>query len=252
MSRRKPSPQLIQDANQQQFKKGNNRLQPKISDLDIFDPLTPTQKAFYDAYPTSSCMLLHGSAGTGKTFIALYKALEEVLDKGTSYSKVVVCRSAVASRDIGHLPGNEVEKTEVYMRPYIDMCQELFPDKQQAFERLQESKRIDWMITSFIRGITLDDAIIIVDECQNMNDMELNSIMTRIGHRSKVVFAGDFKQSDLYSKRNDMSGLQKFMVIADLMPSFKVFEFTPEDIVRSDIVKEYILAREQYEAQYTT
>lgn len=196
-------------------------------------------------------MLLHGSAGTGKTFIALYKALEEVLDKGNPFNKVVVCRSAVASRDIGHLPGNEMEKTEVYMRPYIDMCEELFPDKHQVFERLQESKKIDWMITSFVRGITLDDAIIIVDECQNMNDMELNSIMTRIGQRSKVIFAGDFKQSDLYAKRNDMSGLKKFMVIADLMPSFKIFEFTPEDIVRSDIVKEYIIAREQYEEQYS-
>jgi predicted ribonuclease YlaK len=196
-------------------------------------------------------MLLHGSAGTGKTFIALYKALEEVLDKGNPFNKVVVCRSAVASRDIGHLPGNEMEKTEVYMRPYIDMCDVLFPDKHQVFERLQESKKIDWMITSFVRGITLDDAIIIVDECQNMNDMELNSIMTRIGQRSKVIFAGDFKQSDLYAKRNDMSGLKKFMVIADLMPSFKIFEFTPEDIVRSDIVKEYIIAREQYEEQYS-
>ena len=173
-----------------------------------------------------------------------------MLEKSNNFDKVIVCRSAVASRDIGHLPGNEVEKTEVYMRPYLDMCQELFPDKQQAFERLQEAKKIDWMITSFVRGITLDDAIIIVDECQNMNDMELNSIMTRIGQRSKIIFAGDFKQSDLYAKRTDMSGLQKFMVIAEMMPSFKIFEFTPEDIVRSDIVREYIVAREKYEQQY--
>ena len=250
MSKKQPSLQLIQD-DKQSFKKGNNRLQPRISDLDVFDPLTPTQKSFYEAYSSSTCMLLHGSAGTGKTFIALYKALEEVLDKGNPFNKVVICRSAVASRDIGHLPGNEMEKTEVYMRPYIDMCQEFFPDKQQAFERLQESSKIDWMITSFVRGITLDDAIIIVDECQNMNDMELNSIMTRIGQRSKVVFAGDFKQSDLYAKRSDLSGLKKFMVIADLMPSFKTFEFTPDDIVRSEIVKEYIIAREKYEEQYS-
>jgi phosphate starvation-inducible protein PhoH len=144
-----------------------------------------------------------------------------------------------------------MEKTEVFMRPYIDMCQELFPDKQQAFERLQEAKKIDWMITSFVRGITLDDAIIIVDECQNMNDMELNSIMTRIGQRSKIIFAGDFRQSDLYTKSTDKSGLQKFMVIAEMMPSFKIFEFTPEDIVRSELVKEYIIAREKYEQQYS-
>ena len=249
MSRRKTNLQLIQDESTQTAK-GKNRLIPRLNDLDVFDPLTPTQKAFYDAYESASAILLHGSAGTGKTFTALYKALEEVLEKSNNFDKVIVCRSAVASRDIGHLPGNEVEKTEVYMRPYLDMCQELFPDKQQAFERLQEAKKIDWMITSFVRGITLDDAIIIVDECQNMNDMELNSIMTRIGQRSKIIFAGDFKQSDLYAKRTDMSGLQKFMVIAEMMPSFKIFEFTPEDIVRSDIVREYIVAREKYEQNY--
>lgn len=250
MSRRKTNLQLIQD-DETNNKKGNNRLIPRLSDLDVFDPLTPTQKAFFDAYNSSTAILLHGSAGTGKTFIALYKAIEEILEKSNTFNKVVVCRSAVASRDIGHLPGNEMEKTEVFMRPYIDMCQELFPDKQQAFERLQEAKKIDWMITSFVRGITLDDAIIIVDECQNMNDMELNSIMTRIGQRSKIIFAGDFKQSDLYTKRTDMSGLQKFMVIAEMMPSFKIFEFTPDDIVRSELVKEYIIAREKYEQQYS-
>lgn len=249
MSRRKTNLQLIQD-DTTSSKKGNNRLIPRLNDLDVFDPLTPTQKSFFDTYGNAQAMLLHGSAGTGKTFIALYKALEQVLEKSNTFDKVVICRSAVASRDIGHLPGNEVEKTEVFMRPYIDMCQEFFPDKQQAFERLQEAKKVDWMITSFVRGITLDDAIIIVDECQNMNDMELNSIMTRIGQRSKIIFAGDFKQSDLYAKRNDMSGLQKFMVIAELMPSFKIFEFTPDDIVRSDLVKEYIVAREKYEQEY--
>lgn len=249
MSRRKTNLQLIQD-DETANKKGNNRLVPRLNDLDVFDPLTPTQKAFFDAYKSASCMLLHGSAGTGKTFIALYKALEEVLEKSNNFEKVIICRSAVASRDIGHLPGNEIEKTEVYMRPYIDMCEELFPDKQNAFDRLQQGKHIDWMITSFVRGITLDDAIIIVDECQNMNDMELNSIMTRIGQRSKVIFCGDFRQSDLYTKNTDKSGLQKFMVIAEMMRSFKIFEFTPNDIVRSDIVKEYIIAREKYEQQY--
>src|SRR5210317_2226145 len=137
MSRRRTNLQLIQD-DETNNKKGNNRLIPRLNDLDVFDPLTPTQKSFFDSYSSASAILLHGSAGTGKTFIALYKALEEVLEKSNSFDKVVICRSAVASRDIGHLPGNEVEKTEVFMRPYLDMCQELFPDKQQAFERLQE------------------------------------------------------------------------------------------------------------------
>lgn len=249
MSRRKTNLQLIQD-DETSNKKGNNRLIPRLNDLDVFDPLTPTQKSFFDSYKNAQAMLLHGSAGTGKTFIALYKALEEVLEKSNTFDKVVICRSAVASREIGHLPGDEREKTEVYMRPYIDMCQEFFPDKQSAFDRLQQGKHLEWMITSFVRGITLDDAIIIVDECQNMNDMELNSIMTRIGNRSKVIFCGDFRQSDLYMRRSDMSGLKKFMVIAEMMPSFKIFEFSADDIVRSDLVREYIVAREKYEQEY--
>jgi phosphate starvation-inducible protein PhoH len=137
------------------------------------------------------------------------------------------------------------------MRPYIDMCQELFPDKQNPFGRLLQQKNLEWMITSFVRGITLDNAIIIVDECQNMNDMEINSIMTRVGTNSKVIFCGDFRQTDLY-KRGDMSGLKKFMMIADMMPSFRTIEFDTDDIVRSELVKEYIVARMKYEEQYTS
>jgi predicted ribonuclease YlaK len=191
-------------------------------------------------------MVLHGCAGTGKTFIALYKALEEVLNREGFYKKVIIVRSAVPSRDIGHLPGDEKDKSEVYMAPYVNMCEELFPTKQQSFQRLVEQKHLDFMITSFVRGITLDNAIVIVDECQNMNDMELNSIMTRIGTNSKIIFCGDFRQTDLY-KRGDMSGLQKFMVIAESMPSFQTFEFDIDDIVRSDLVREYLLARMKYE-----
>ena len=137
------------------------------------------------------------------------------------------------------------------MQPYIDMCADLFPTKQQAFQRLIEQKHIDWMITSFVRGITLDNAVIIVDECQNMNDMEINSIITRVGHNSKIIFCGDFRQTDLY-KRGDMSGLQKFMIIADNMPSFRTFEFGTDDIVRSDLVKEYLIALIKYEEEYGT
>jgi predicted ribonuclease YlaK len=194
-------------------------------------------------------MLLHGVAGTGKTFIALYKALEEVLDKSNTYQQVVLVRSAVPSRDIGHLPGDEKEKTEVYTAPYIDICSRLFYNRPDAFQRLQEQKQINFLITSFVRGITLDDSIVIVDECQNMSDMELNSIMTRVGDGSKIIFCGDFRQTDLY-KRGDMSGLNKFMAIADMMPSFRTIEFEIDDIVRSSIVKEYILARLEYESKH--
>ena len=137
------------------------------------------------------------------------------------------------------------------MQPYIDMCGTLFPTKQQAFQRLIEQKYVSWMITSFVRGITLDNSIIIVDECQNMNDMEINSIITRVGHNSKIIFCGDFRQTDLY-KKGDLSGLQKFMVIAENMPSFRMFEFSEDDIVRSDLVKEYLISRIRYEEEYGT
>lgn len=226
----------------------SNKLKVRLDEMTVIEPLTNNQRRFFEAYDTSKIMLLHGVAGTGKTFIALYHALEEVLDKSNPYEKVIIVRSAVPSREIGHLPGDEREKTEVYQDPYIAICQDLF-GRYDAYQRLTEQKAIQFLITSFVRGITLDNSIIIVDECQNMTDMELNSIITRVGERSKIIFCGDFRQTDLY-KKTDMSGLKKFMAIADMMPSFKTFEFGVEDIVRSSLVKEYILARLEYENRY--
>lgn len=226
----------------------SNKLKIRIDDLKTIQPLTENQRKFFEQYKNSQAMLLHGVAGTGKSYIALYKALEEVLDRGSTYRKVVIVRSAVPSRDIGHLPGDEKEKTEVYQQPYIEICSDLF-NRHDAFQRLQEQGAVNFMITSFVRGITLDHSVIIVDECQNMTDMELNSIITRVGDRSKIIFCGDFRQSDLYRK-TDMSGLKKFMVIADMMRTFKTLEFEVDDIVRSDLVKEYIIARMQYEEKY--
>ena len=228
----------------------NNKLKLKLEDLDVIEPLTETQARFFQAYSESQLLLLHGVAGTGKTYIALYKALEEVLEKNTTFKKVVIVRSAVPSREIGHLPGDEKEKTEVYQMPYEEICSDLF-NRKDAWRLLNDQKVIQFMATSFVRGITLEDSIIIVDECQNMNDMELNSVITRVGSRSKILFCGDFRQTDLY-KKTDMSGLKKFMVIADMMPSVKTLEFEVDDIVRSSLVKEYILARMNYEDQYGT
>lgn len=225
-----------------------NKLKIRLDEMTVIEPLTQNQRRFFEAYDSSKIMLLHGVAGTGKTFIALYHALEEVLDKSNPYEKVIIVRSAVPSREIGHLPGDEKEKTEVYQEPYINISQSLF-GRYDAYQRLIEQKAIQFLITSFVRGITLEDSIIIVDECQNMTDMELNSIITRVGERSKIIFCGDFRQTDLY-KKTDMSGLKKFMAIADMMPSFKIFEFGVEDIVRSSLVKEYILARLEYENRY--
>jgi len=227
----------------------NNSLKMRIEDLRTIDAKTETQGQFMSQYRHKPAFLLHGCAGTGKTFIALYRALEEVMDKGSTRDKVIIVRSAVPSREIGHLPGDQDEKTEVYSAPYQSMCQELFPTKQQPYQRLIEQKYLDFMCTSFVRGITLDHSIVIVDECQNLNDMEINSIMTRVGVNTKIIFCGDFRQTDLY-KRNDLSGLKKFMVTVENMPSFCSIEFGSEDIVRSALVREYIEARMKYEDDY--
>jgi phosphate starvation-inducible protein PhoH len=224
----------------------HNRLTVQIDDLKVINPLTHNQIKFFTYYKQQEkVMMLHGVAGTGKTYIALYKALEEVLDRGTTFKKVVIVRSAVQAREIGHLPGDEMEKVEVYKRPYIDICSDLF-NRKDAFNRLQEQGIVDFVITSFIRGITLNDCIIIVDESQNLNDAEFNTIMTRVGVNTKIIFCGDFRQTDL-NRKQDLSGLKKFLSIIKLIPSFKLIEFSVDEIVRSDIVKEYILARLQYE-----
>ena len=222
----------------------------KISaqDLTHIDPMTQAQVQFFKNYKRKNALILHGAAGTGKTFIAMYKAMEDVMAKSYQYTKLIILRSAVPSREIGHLPGDYGEKIDVYSIPYQNMMEELFPHKQQPYDRLMEQKKVYFMCTSFVRGITLDNAIILVDECQNMNDMEINSIMTRVGHNTKIIFSGDFRQTDLY-KNNDKSGLKKFIQIAENMPSFELIEFGTDDIVRSDLVKEYLIAREQYEEQ---
>ena len=235
-----------QETKQPQITISNNRLRIRLDDMNTVQPLTANQEVFFNQYKNDEkVMLLHGVAGTGKTYIALYKALEEVLEKTSSYKRVVIVRSAVPSRDIGFLPGDEKEKTEVYKIPYNEICANLF-NRPDAFQRLQEQGVAHFLITSFVRGITLDNSIIVVDECQNLTDAEINSIMTRVGHNTKILFCGDFRQTDL-SKKGDMSGLKKFIAIAKMMSSFKLIEFNPDDIVRSATVKEYILARLKYE-----
>lgn len=216
----------------------------EISDLRTVKPKTKHQHEFFQLYRNgATAIMMHGVAGTGKTYIALYNALEDVLSHKSEQDHIVIIRSAVSSRDIGHLPGDEKVKTEIYTQPYVDICSELFPQKKGwAFRKLQDQKVVSFMVTSFVRGLTLDNAIVIVDEAQNMTDMELNSVFTRLGKNSRVIFCGDFRQTDL-TKKHDMSGLKKFLRIVDHMPSFKLVEFDINDICRGEIVKEYLIAR---------
>ena len=224
-----------------------NALRLKIDHLKSFDPLTDNQRLFYDAYKRGDYFLaLHGVAGTGKTFIAVYKALEEVLDKTNPFNKIIIVRSAVQSREMGHLPGDIDEKLDIYQQPYRQICATLF-DRKDAYDRLAEQGHIEFISTSFIRGMSFDDAIIIVDEMQNMTFEEIDTVMTRVGYRSKIIWCGDYRQTDLNKKKTDVSGILKFFDIAYHMGAFTKIEFEAADIVRSSLVKDYILAKIRYE-----
>jgi phosphate starvation-inducible protein PhoH len=227
-------------------KPNTNRLKLRLDDMITISPKTTKQKDFFDAYKRGDYfMCLHGVAGTGKTYIALYKALEEVMDRGNPFEQVVIIRSAVQSRDMGHLPGDANEKMDIYIQPYRQVTQDLFR-RSDAWQRLYEQGHVDFMSTSFIRGTTFSSAILLVDEFQNMSFEELDTIITRVGHTSKIIFCGDIRQTDL-KKSNDKTGLPKFLSIADRMKEFSRFEFTIDDIVRSSLVKNYIIAKTKFE-----
>ena len=245
MANKKKSANTSFDIEVLEDKKTLPRVKP--TELKKFEPLTDNQKKFFDAYARGDYfIMLTGSAGTGKTFIATYKAIEEVFDKTSSFKRVVIIRSAVQSRDVGFTPGSLEEKMSLYEQPYMQICHTLF-NRRDAYENLKEAGKVEFMSTSFIRGMSFDDSIILVDECQNTNWEELSTIMTRVGYRSKIIFCGDYRQTDLYRNRNDKSGLYKFHEVAKTMQSFTSVEFTPEDIVRSSLVKDFLIAVDKYE-----
>jgi len=214
--------------------------------VDI-DPLTDNQQKLFDSYSKQKHIVAYGCAGTGKTFITLYNALKDVLDERSPYEKVYIVRSLVATREIGFLPGSHEDKADIYQIPYKNMVKYMFQmpsdvDFEMLYGNLKSQETIKFWSTSFLRGTTLDNAIIIVDEFQNLNFHELDSIITRVGENTKICFCGDATQSDL-QKTNERNGIVDFMTVLRKMPSFDIIEFGVEDIVRSGLVKEYIMAK---------
>ena len=219
----------------------------RIDQMVTVNPVTDNQKRAFQEYKNNKNLFLYGAAGTGKTFITLYLALQEVLKNETKYDCVYLVRSAVPTREIGFLPGDEEDKTALFQVPYQNMVKFMFEQpNEQAFsilyDRLKNQGSLMFLTTSFLRGITLDNAIIIVDECQNLSFHELDTIITRVGMDSKIMFCGDVFQSDLV-KSSEREGLHHFMKILRGMDSFANIEFTLGDIVRSGMVKEYLISK---------
>jgi len=215
--------------------------------MKVIEPLTDNQENLFKQYKLQQNIVAYGAAGTGKTFITLYNALRDVLDEKTPYEKIYLVRSLVATREIGFLPGDHEDKSSLYQIPYKNMVKYMFqmpddPAFEMLYGNLKTQGTISFWSTSFIRGTTLDDAIIIVDEFQNLNFHELDSIITRVGENSKIMFCGDATQSDLV-KTNERNGIVDFMRILRAMPSMSMIEFGIEDIVRSGLCKEYLVAK---------
>ena len=224
------------------------RKKPINSDLiRTIEPLTENQEELFRCYKLDQNLVAYGCAGTGKTFITLYNALKDVLNEKTPYEKIYIVRSLVATREIGFLPGDHEDKSSLYQIPYNNMVKYMFElpseaDFEMLYGNLKTQGTISFWSTSFIRGTTLDNAIIIVDEFQNLNYHELDSIITRVGENSKIMFCGDATQSDLI-KTNEKNGIIDFMKVLRIMPSIDIIEFGVDDIVRSGLVKEYIMAK---------
>ena len=214
--------------------------------VDI-EPLTDNQQRLFDQYADGKHIVAYGTAGTGKTFITLFNAMQDVLDETTPYERIYLVRSLVSTREIGFLPGDHEDKADIYQIPYKNMVKYMFQmpsdaDFEMLYGNLKSQETIKFWSTSFLRGTTLDNSIVIVDEFQNMNFHELDSIITRVGENTKICFCGDARQSDLV-KDKEKNGIIDFMNILRKMPSFDIIEFGIEDIVRSGLVKEYLTAK---------
>lgn len=220
----------------------SNKMTVSYDDLVGFVPYTSSQELALNAWNDKDHLVLTGTAGTGKTFIALALAFQQLLEEQSEYEKVVIIRSIVATRDPGHLPGTKQEKEEAFSSPYKALCNELFTN-EGSYGKLVSSKKLEFESTSFIRGITWNNSIIVVDEMQNLNFHELDTVITRVGQNSRIIFSGDYKQTD-FKHHDEKEGILKFIDIIEHMNNFTIVNFTWADIVRSDFVRDYIMTKE--------
>ena len=223
-------------------KQNGESMHIRIDDLITVDPITNTQRQAYEAWRAGDNLALVGTAGTGKTFLAMYLALEQVMDKSTPFDKLRIVRSVVPTRDVGYLPGTLDEKLDAFTGPYRAAATHLFED-ERAYDKLVANGYVSFESTSYIRGVTYDNSIVLVDEMQNLNFHELDSVITRIGHCTKIIFCGDYYQSD-FKNEKERQGINQFLGILEQLRNFSVVSFGWEDIVRSDFVRDYIMTKE--------
>ena len=225
--------------------KTHNEAEKKAAHFELrtIKPLTPNQERVFNAYHQGYHLMLHGFAGTGKTFCALYLALNELLTKETVYNKIVIIRSVVPSRDMGFLPGSMKEKIQVYEEPYREICDSLF-GRGDGYDILKMKGIVNFTTTSFLRGITFNNAIVILDESQNLSFQECDTVLTRMGDESRLLVCGDFRQTDL-NKPHEKEGITQLMRITNRINTFQHVEFGKEDIVRSGLVKSYIIQKHE-------
>lgn len=225
------------------IKEGPKKKSWSIHDLKSLKPITTPQRMMFESFYMGNNLVAHGSAGTGKSMVALYLALNAILDKDTPQEKIIIVRSSVASRNVGFLPGDKNEKMEPFETPYRDIVNDLLRNRA-AYDSMKENGQIEFMPTSFIRGLTWDNAIVIVDETQSCNLHEISSVITRCGLDTKLIILGDNLQNDLIYNKYDTSGMPQFLKIASRMQEFDIIKFCRQDIVRSDLTRSWVCAYE--------
>ena len=214
------------------------------------EAIGPAQTEAFAKYKENKNLFLTGSAGTGKTFVLLYLAFADVFDDESPYDKVILIRSLLPSRDAGFHSGSLEEKANYYQAPYRQLVKFLFEMQSKdefaaLWDLLIEQESVEFQTTSFLRGQTFDNAIIICDEAQNLNFAELDTVMCRVGQNTKIMFSGDEAQT-AFINNDDKEGMYNFQGILGEMEECEVIKFGIGDILRSGLCRSYLIAKEQF------